>query len=221
MALHDLRGDRERNRQLEGQVYAAWNAGDNYLLGRVAVGSMDRWMQRDILLGNDRFGVDAAYDSRYSTVGLQAGHRFDLSGATLTPYVGAQSLQLDRDGFSEEGAAGFGLSTHDSRLEASQALAGARLERQWSVGATQLSLQGRMEWQRTLSQSGGAIDARFTGLDAWSPIAGAGLGDEAAVFGVGLRAWLPIGGQLGFDLDSRRENGRSYTGAFANWSIGF
>ena len=221
MASHDMRGDRERNRQLEGQVYAAWNADGNYLLGRVAVGSMDRWMQRDILLGNDRFGVDAAYDSRYSTVGLQAGHRFDVAGATLTPYVGAQSLQLDRDGFSEEGAAGFGLSTHDSRLEASQALAGARLERQWSVGATQLSLQGRMEWQRTLSQSGGAIDARFTGLDAWSPIAGAGLGEEAAVFGVGLRAWLPIGGQLGFDLDSRRENGRSYTGAFANWSIGF
>ncbi|MGQ4659630.1 S8 family serine peptidase [Lysobacter sp. F6437] len=221
IAAHDLRGDRERNRQLEAQGYAAWSNGGNYLMGRVAMGRMDRWMQRDILLGSERFGVDAQYDNRYATVGLQAGHRFKISDATLTPYVGTQSLQLDRDGFSEQGAAGFGLSTHESRLDATQALAGARLERQWSVGATRISLQGRMEWQRTLSQSGDAIDARFAGLDAWSPITGAGLGEEAAVFGFGVHAWLPVGGKLGFELDSRRENGRSYTGAFANWSIGF
>ncbi|MGH8085065.1 MAG: S8 family serine peptidase [Lysobacter sp.] len=221
-ASHALRGDRERNRQLEGQVYASWRDHvGNYLLGRVAFGHMDRWMQRDILLGSQRFGVDTQYDNRYTTVGVQAGHRFELVGATLTPYVGAQSLQLDRDGFSEHGAAGFGLSTHDSRLDATQALAGARLERQWSVGATTIGLQGRLEWQRTLSQSGDAIDARFTGIDAWSPITGAGLGEEAAVFGLGLHAWLPIGGRLGLDLDGRRENGRSYTGAFANWSVGF
>ncbi len=221
-ASHALRGDRERNRQLEGQVYATWNSdGGNYLLGRVAVGRMDRWMQRDILLGGERFGVDTTYDNRYTTVGLQAGHRFEFANATLTPYIGTQALQLDRDGFSEHGAAGFGLSSHDSSLNATQALAGARLERQWSVGAAKVTLQGRLEWQRTLSQSGNAIDARFTGMDAWSPITGAGLGKEAAVFGLGLRTWLPIGGQLGFDLDSRRESGRTYTGVFANWSVGF
>ena len=221
IAAHDLRGDRERNRQLEAQGYAAWSNGGNYLMGRVAMGRMDRWMQRDILLGSERFGVDAQYDNRYATVGLQAGHRFKIADATLTPYVGTQSLQLDRDGFSEQGAAGFGLSTHDSRLDATQALAGARLERQWSVGAARISLQGRMEWQRTLSQSGDAIDARFTGLDAWSPITGAGLGEEAAVFGFGVHAWLPVGGKLGFELDSRHEKGRCYTGAFATWSVGF
>src|SRR3546814_9193408 len=66
---------------------------------------MDRWMQRDIVLGSERFGVDAQYDNRYATVGVQAGHRFELAGATLVPYVGAQSLRLDRDGFSEQGAA--------------------------------------------------------------------------------------------------------------------
>src|SRR5690606_39997324 len=112
---------------------------------------------------------------------------------------------LDREGFSEQGAAGFGLSTHDSRLDATQALAGARLERQWSIGATRVSLQGRMEWQRTLSQSGDAIDARFTGMDAWSPITGAGLGEEARVFGFGVYAWLAVGGHLCFELDCLRE----------------
>jgi len=220
-ASHDLRGDRERNRQLEGQFYGAWDDGANYVLGRLAVGRTDRRMQRDILLGGSRFGVAADYANHYSTLGVQAGHRFDLGGGTLTPYIGTQALQLDRDGFAEQGAAGFGLASAASSLEATQALAGARLERRWSLGPARVSLQGRIEWQRTLSQSGAAIDARFTGLDVWSPIGGAGLGDEAAVFGLGLQARLPKWGRLGLDLDSRREHGRSYTGAFANWSVGF
>jgi autotransporter-associated beta strand protein len=220
-ASHDLRGDRERNRQLEGQFYGAWDDGANYVMGRLAIGRTDRRMQRDILLGGSRFGVAADYANHYSTLGVQAGHRFDIGRGTLTPYVGTQTLQLERDGFAEQGAAGFGLASAGSSLEATQALAGARLERQWSLGSARVSLQGRIEWQRTLSQSGSAIDARFTGLDVWSPIGGAGLDEEAAVFGLGLQARLPKWGRFGLDLDSRREHGRDYTGAFANWSVGF
>src|SRR3546814_19148704 len=104
---------------------------------------MDRWMQRDIVLGSERFGVDAQYDNRYATVGVQAGHRFELAGATLVPYVGSQSLRLDRDGFSEPGAAGFGLSTRDSPPDAPHALAGARLARHRSIGPDPVGPGGR------------------------------------------------------------------------------
>lgn len=219
-ANHDMRRDRERNRQYEGQFYAAWNDGGHYLLGRFAAGRMDRRTQRDILLGADRYGVGADYANRYTSFGVQAGHRFDFAGGTLTPYLGTEALRLDRDGFVEQGAAGFGLSTRGSRLDATRALVGTRMEQQWQVGTAMVSLQGRLEWQRLLSQTGNAIDARFTGVDAWSPIAGNSLGDEATVFGVGLRTSLPLG-QLGFDLDARRELGQTWTGAFANWSVGF
>ncbi|WP_052100925.1 S8 family serine peptidase [Novilysobacter arseniciresistens] len=219
--VHDLRGDRERNRQLEGQLYAAWENGGNYVLGRLAAGRIDRRMQRDILLGSQSFGVGTDYDNRYTTLGVQAGHRFELAGATLTPYLGTQAIRLERDGFTEQGAAGFGLSTAGSTLDATQALAGARLERQWSVGAATVSLQGRLEWQHTLSQSGSAIDARFTGLDVWSPIGGAGLDDNATVFGFGLGVDTLRAGRFGLNLDTRQEGGRRYTGAFANWSFGF
>ena len=218
---HTLRGDRERNRQVEGQFYAAWEDGGNYVLGRMALGSIDRRLQRDILLGSRHYGVGTDYDNRYTTLGVQAGHRFQLGGATLTPYLGTQAIRLERDGFSEQGAAGFGLSSAGSTLDATQALAGARFERGWWLGAARLSMQGRLEWQHTLSQSGSAIDARFTGLDVWSPIAGSGLDDDATVFGLGLGLALPEAGRFGFDLDTRHVGGRSYTGAFANWTVGF
>lgn len=219
-ANHGQRQDREHNRQFEGQLYTAWSAGGNYLLGRFAMGLMDRSMQREINLGSDRFGVGADYDNRYSSFGLQAGHRFDFAGGTLTPYVGAETMQLERGAFSEEGAAGFGLRTAGSSLEATRALVGARLQQQLRVGQSLVTFNTRLEWQRLLSQTGNLIDARFTGMDAWAPISGSALGRDAAVFGVGLRTNLPLG-QLGFDLDARHELGQTWTGASANWSVGF
>ena len=55
------------------------------------------------------------------------------------------------------------------------------------------------------------IDARFTAVDAWSPIPAPGWARKSRCLGFGVHAWLPIGGRLGLDIDSRRENGRSYT----------
>ncbi len=219
-AHNQMRQDREHNRQYEGQLYAAWQFDGSYLLGRFAAGRMDRDTQREIVLGDQSHGVAADYASRYSSVGVQAGHRFALGAGTLTPYVGTETLQLNRDGFSEQGAVGFGLTTGDSRLDATRAMAGLRVQRPWQLGELKLNLQGRLEWQRLLSQSGNAIDARFTGMDAWSPIAGNGLAKEATVLGFGLRSELPLG-QLGFDLDARNEGGRTWTGAYANWTVGF
>lgn len=220
-AYSQLRRDRERNRQVEGQFYAAWNRGGNYVMGRASFGNMDRYMQREVLLGTAQFGTGSNYADRYINLGVQAGHRFDLSGGLLTPYVGAQSLRLDRDGFEEIGAAGFGLSAGDSSLSATQLLAGVRLEREWRLGSTSLSLSGRAEWQRTVAQSGQFIDARFTGMEVWSPIASQAFAPEAGVLGLGLSARFARGGVLSLDLDNRYEFGKQYPRAFANWVFSF
>ena len=221
VARHDLRGDRERNRQIEGQLYAQWQHRSAYLLGRFAVGRMERSMQREILLGAEGFAVDSDYANRYATLGLQAGHRFEMAGGTFTPYLGVQALRMDRNAFAEQGAAGFGLSAADSTLSASQALLGARFGREWQAGTARVMLQGRAEWQRTLSQSGADIDARFTALDVWSPILGQALDRDVGVFGVGISSGLPRWGRVSFDLDGRHERGQTYGQAFARWSLPF
>ncbi|QWP75800.1 S8 family serine peptidase [Lysobacter sp. K5869] len=215
------RRDRERNRQVEGQFYAAWNRGDRYLLGRAAFGSMDRYLQREVQLGADRFGTGSDYGERYVSLNVQAGHRFRFGEGVVTPYLGAQSLRLERGGFEEPGAAGFGLSAGDSALSATQFLAGARLERQWRLGSALLSLSGRAEWQRTLAQSGRYIDARFTGMEVWSPIVSDPFAREAGVLGLGLRAQFARGGVFALDFDNRYEFGEQYPRAFASWSLPF
>lgn len=217
-AYHDARYDRERNRQLEAQFYAAYDLGAVYLLGNLSLGHMQRWTQRDVILGSDAFRIQSDYADRYATVGLQAGLPLNVGRGRITPYAGVQSLRLERDGFSEDGAFGFGLSTADSSMTASQALFGARYATDWRMGSSLWSLQARMEWQRLLSQSGGDIDARFTALDVWSPILGNAIDRDVGVFGLGLGSWLRDGSRISFDVDSRHDQSGTWSRAMVNWS---
>lgn len=220
-AYSDQRADREHNRQIEGQLYGAWNLGRGYLLGTLSVGRMQRWTQRQLVLGDEAFGVDADYAQRYGTLGLQGGLPVQLGNVRVTPYAGVQTVQLERGGFSESGAFGFGLSSDDSTLRASQGLLGARVVTDWRWGSRLWTLQGRAEWQHLLDQSGGDINARFTGLDVWAPIVGGGLDRDVGVFGFGLQTAFGRRGSFRFDLDTRNDHGQTWTNAMATWSTGF
>lgn len=212
-----LRNDRERNRQVEGQLYAAWNIGGSYLLGRSAFGRMDRAMQREVFLGSHSFQLGSNYANRYRAVNLEAGHRFDLGNGVLTPYAGIQSMQMDRDGFNEPGAAGFGLTAGGSRWREDQAIYGLRLDHGWNIGAARLSLEAHAEWRRMLSQSGGDIDARFSALDVWSPIAGSVFDGDAQTCGFAIESRWSNGNQFRLSFDDRREAGTDYGRAMLRW----
>lgn len=220
-AWHSDRADSERNRQVEGQMYAAWDLDGGYVFGSAAFGHMQRWMRREIALGEAQYRVSSDYTHRYGNLALQAGRRFAFGDSTLTPYIGAQALQLDRDGFSEQGAAGFGLTSAAGSMRANQAILGTRFGREWLGATARWDLQGRLEWQHLLSQSGQAVEARFTAMDAWAPIVGDGLDRDVGVFGLSLGAGLGRAGRLSFDLDSRYSGGQSWTGAQASWTVGF
>ena len=216
-----LRNDRERNRQVEGQLYAAWNIGGSYLLGRTAFGRMDRAMQREVFLGLDSFQLGSDYASRYQAVNLEVGHRFDIGNGVLTPYAGIQSMQMDRDGFNEPGAAGFGLSAVGSRWREDQAIYGLRMDHGWNIGGARVSLQAHAEWQRALSQSGGDIDARFRAIDVWSPIAGSVFDGDARTYGFGVESRWNNGNLLRLSLDNRHEAGTNYQRAMLRWTRSF
>jgi uncharacterized protein with beta-barrel porin domain len=222
-AWHSQRSDRERNRQTDMQLYASWNVGeDGYLLGTAAFGHMQRRLQREVVLGDVAHRVSSHYAHRYGAAGLQAGLRRPFGDSlTITHYLGVQALQLARDGFSESGASGFGLTSAAASMSAAQALAGARWSRGWLGSSAQWELSGRVEWQRLLSQSDASIQARFTGMDAWAPIVGDGLDRDVGLFGLGLEAGFGTRGTLRFDLDSRHGDGEQWTGATATWTTVF
>ncbi|MDR0183948.1 autotransporter domain-containing protein [Lysobacter arvi] len=183
---HGSRNDREHVRLFEGQWYANWEfGGGRYLLGSVGFGQGQRTLRREIDLDTQRFRVDSDLREQHATFGLQAGARMAWSATSLVPYAGLQAIRLQRDAFREEGAAGFGLAAPASDTSAAMGLVGARLSHRVPWAGGEWILQGRMEWQSLLSQSGG-MQARFTGLDAWTPLDGAGWDDRMGLFDLGL-----------------------------------
>lgn len=221
-AWHSQRFDRERNRQVDAQLYASWTLGEGgYLLGSAAFGHMQRWLQREVWLGDASYRVSSDYAHRYGALALQSGRRIPFGASVITPYLGVQGLQLAREGFSEEGASGFGLTSDDASMSALQALAGARWSHAWGTRSNRWTLSGRLEWQRLLSQSDASIQARFTGMDAWAPIVADGLDRDVGLFGLGLEAGFGARGTVRFDLDSRYGDGEQWTGAMATWITAF
>ena len=214
---HADRFDRGQDVQTEGQLYAFHDLGAGaYLMGRVAFGRSERDLQREVIVGGTDYGVDSRYADRYVAGSVQAGWQLPALGGTLVPYAGAQRLDLQRGGFEEAGAAGFGLGADGSHLAVSQALLGTRYRTAWRAGAAVLDLHGRVEWQRTLAQDG-AILASFTGVDAFSPIGLDAIGKDTAILGAGFGAHWDHA-RFTVDLDARRTLGQADLGAFANWS---
>jgi len=197
-------GASSRDRQTQAQLYFGSTWGQAYALGQVASGRYERQVQRDLLLGQDAQRVASEYSGAFMSASLEAGYRFGGPRLSLTPYVGADLARVERKGFSEAGAAGFGLRTGDSVGERTQAITGARVERQWTTGqGRDWGLRGFAEWQLPLDARGFDFDASFVGVDSWSPLVGLQPAGSGGMFGVALESRWGENAALSFGLDQR------------------
>ena len=200
-------GDRSRGRQREMQLYAANWHGDWYGQAQLALGSFERQLQRNLLLGSQRDAVATQLSGRYASAFGEVGRRFDVAGGlAVTPYLGSQFVRIGNDGFAEQGVTGFGLRANAWDSSRWQGFAGVRADRGWRVGGIDLRADARAEWQQTLASKGELFSASFIGLEQWAPLQGIALGDHSTLFGLGLSANASRNTAVRFDL-SRRSSG--------------
>src|SRR5690606_28478246 len=191
--------DRSRDRQTAASLYLGRLWADGYAASHLAVGRFDRDIERRLFNGADpRAGVSSAYSGRYSSLGLEAGRHQRLGKWQLTPYVGADHVRLDNQGFEEWGSA-LALRAEAATLTRTQATAGLRASRDWR-GAR---LHAWSEWQQTLQADGFDMQASFTGIDSWSALPLADAAKSGGMFGLGLDAWLGRNAQLSLAFDQR------------------
>ncbi|WP_101926691.1 MULTISPECIES: S8 family serine peptidase [Luteimonas] len=191
--------DRSRDRQTQAQLYLGRALGNGYLMAQVGTGRFDRDLQRTVFAGADWQGVSTRYAGRTASAAAEAGYRLRVGRGEIAPYVGADHLRLHSDGFDERGGNGFGLRSDGWDATRTQALAGLRAR--YDLGG--FVLHGYGEWQQTLSASGFDLQARFTGIDAWAPIAGLSPARSGGIAGVGVDAWLSPRTRMMFGLDQR------------------
>ena len=196
--------DRSHERQTQARFYAGAMRGNGYALGQFGAGRYERQLRRKLLLGDGVEGVATDYSGRFTTANLEAGYRFGDGGKSLVPYAGIDYVRLDRDGFIENGASGFGLKTNGGSAERTLALAGVRAERAWTTASgLGLALRGYAEWQRSVSERGLLAEASFVGAESWSPLYGEGFARSSGLFGLGLDANLSRRATLSLGYDQR------------------
>ena len=199
-------GDRSRGHQREMQLYAATWRGDWYGQAQLALGSFQRQLQRNLLLGAQQDAVATQLSGGYTSASTEVGRRFENArGISLTPYVGSQFVRIGNDGFAEASATGFGLRANAWDSSRWQGFAGLRADRGWRVGGIDLRADARAEWQQTLASRGELFDASFTGLSQWAPLQGIALGNRSSLLGLGVSA--NAGGNTAFRFDLSRRTG--------------
>lgn len=191
--------DRSRDRQTQSQLYAGWQRGDAYVLGQAGFGQYQRELDRGLLLGSERAGVQARYSGNFLSSSIEAGYRLGHGAAQLTPYLGADYTRIDGGAFNEQGGYGFGLRADDWSSSRVQALAGLRGHYLWK----RVAFNGYVEWQQALGGNGLSLDASFVGIDAWAPIAGLQPSRSGGLFGLSVDSWLARNTRLSLGYDQR------------------
>ena len=197
-------GDRSRGHQREMQLYGASWQGNWYGQAQLALGSFQRQLQRNLLLGSMQDAVATQLAGSYSSASAETGRRFEAGAdVSLTPYVGSQFVRIGNDGFAEASASGFGLRANAWDSSRWQGVAGLRADRAWRVAGIDLRADARAEWQQTLASRGEVFEASFTGLNQWAPLQGIALGNRSSLLGLGLSASTGAGTAFRFDLSRR------------------
>jgi len=194
--------DHDNSRSTEGMMYAGWLNGNWYTQGRVGFGRFEQDVSRRILLGDSVQGVRTQYSGNYNVAYGESGLHLGRGDSHVTPFVHMQYARIDRGGFAEQGAGGFGLRSNAQTLDRWQAGLGVRAGRHWNLdGGRAVDFSARAQWQRTLASHGDVFDASFVGLQQWRPLAGIGLSRYSGLLGVGLDATLSTRTTLKFGYD--------------------
>ena len=210
--------DQGHSHALEGMLYGGVVRGAWYTMGRFGIGSYRETMRRQLELGNQFAGVASDINGRYGVAYGESGYRLALGRTQVTPYMSLQYAQIQRDGFNELGAYGFGLKSAAQSTARWQAGAGLRATHDWVLaGGGSLSLQAHMLWQQSFGLRGEVFDASFSGINQFAPVGGVGLQRYGGVFGTTLdwrmtpRASL----QLGYDQYlGQRQQAKMATASF-------
>ncbi len=211
--------DQGRSHALEGMLYGGMIRGQWYTVGRFGVGDYRENMRRYLQLGDQSAGLDSITNGRYSVAYGESGYRLALGSTQVTPYMNLQYAQIQRDGFDEQGAYGFGLKSGAQTAARWQGGLGLRAVRKWTFAdGGSLSLQTRMLWQQSFGTRGDVFDASFSGINQFAPVGGIGLSRYGGVVGTTLDWSMTPHTSLQFGYDQYLGQGQQAKMATANFS---
>lgn len=119
--------------------------GQSYLSAGLAYGWQDVTIERSV--GGER--LEASFDVNSWSGRLEAGHRFALGPAALTPYAAAQLTAISLPNYAETALAGtslFALSYASRDVTTTRSELGLRADASFSLAGLPLALRSALAW---------------------------------------------------------------------------
>lgn len=198
-----------------GSIYGTFYPTDNfYVDGIASIGGIDYESARRISYTVPGDTVNTAAisnpDGRQYAASIGAGYNLPVGALTLDPYVRINYINLDIDGFSEQGGDGWAMQFEDQTVESLTSSLGTQLQYAMSLPWGVLQPYVRGEWRHEFEDDGRIIPVRFLGNTtnnlAFSTVTespdrnyftvGAGV---SATFARGVSAFVDYDALLGYD----------------------
>jgi subtilase-type serine protease len=178
--------------------------------------------KRQLAFAGYQDALSANYDATTRQGFIEGAYRFGGREAGLEPYLQFARVEVDVDGFAEQGgAAALNGQVADTRTNV--ATAGVRFDKGLKTSWQQeswLHLRGGVGYRRASGDRSQVADLAWTGGSSFA-VSGAAIADNAVVAELGLSAWLSPRNQLELGYNGTFGDDARDRSVTARWSVQF
>ena len=172
----------------QAMLYGRWASRDSYVRGVLSFAIDDYRIDREVALSDGSRTLASRPDGFSWGVDVEAGHRLDLGGVSLTPFAGIAYDRVERDGFAETGDAAVALRFTNDRRNAWQLRGGAKLGTRFAMGGATLAPYAQASVTRELADEATRLDPLLGGVAM--TVGAPSMGKTGVQGGAGVEALL-------------------------------
>jgi len=178
--------------------------------------------KRQLTFAGYQDALSAKYDATTRQAFIEGAYRFGSREAGLEPYVQFARVEVDVDGFAEQGGAAA-LNGQVADTSTNVATAGVRFDKGLKTSWQQeswLHVRGGVGYRRASGDRSQVADLAWTGGSSFA-VSGAAIADNAVVAELGLSAWLSPRNQLELGYNGTFGDDARDRSVTARWSVQF
>jgi outer membrane autotransporter protein len=189
----DYAGDagRSTSRTTGISFYGRYGLDNLYVTGSIGQDWVRSTVNRSAYLGMKPQSIGTSRNDKVTSIYGETGYAFREAHWTISPFGSVGLNHLDRDGFTEQGAGGFGLTAKSQAFDESLGQVGGRFSYDWAISTGSASLAGYALWQHLFSGRDLGFNAAYSGASsATFVVEGINPVRDSGWLGIGLTATL-------------------------------
>jgi outer membrane autotransporter protein len=207
----DLTGT-STSRTVGVSLYGRYDARAFYVVGRVGTDWVTSHVNRYAMLGDVNQTIGGDRDDTRTGAYVESGFRMGGERAAFTPFLAVSYAHLDRGGFTESGAGGWGLTANAQSYDQVSGQWGGRVTTRWDWSGGQSRLAAYALWNGVMSGRDTSLRAAFVGVpNAIFDVDGVQVPRNSAWLGIGVSTQARHGWSWFVNADVQASGGPTHS----------